>query len=325
LLRYQEFLRQVAPLFKRVFVLVGPQDYHCDVQDSKKSQPMAVELIADRIQGMCESFKNVQFLNRNAVNVDGVRLIGATLWEHVEANDFKRKERVDSSYRECFVPDEDALARDRLVEQITGIQSTKPVARLRTLRVADTVRWHSEDLAFIKRELSDCSRRGQPAVVLTHHPPSEALLKADLDTDSSMQALTNMFARCALASSAGDSKSSSNATTESGSDFSALKVWAFGTYPSFVNKQQGTVQFASNSHGVKGEKWRGYKPAFVLSLPLPKINSSERSSSDAATEKAASSSSAAAAANISASSAPSDLVGGTVESMPDDSEEVDLR
>ena len=94
LLRYQLFLKHTAPQFKRVFVLSGNLEYRSstgcekdgDKDDSdqknkeKQAQQLGSDVIADRIQGMCDSFNNVQFLNRSIANLEGVKLIGATLW-----------------------------------------------------------------------------------------------------------------------------------------------------------------------------------------------------------------------------------------------------
>ncbi|WP_343606453.1 metallophosphoesterase [Roseateles sp.] len=118
---------------------------------------------------------NVHVLNRDAVVIDGVRFLGATLWTDFELPVGNEGEPVD--YQEETDVARALAAANRYVMDFRAIQLEDPPIRRhrrenvkhRTLRAEDTLAMHYVDRDWLRRELE--AGHAGPTVVVTHHAP----------------------------------------------------------------------------------------------------------------------------------------------------------
>lgn len=120
---YATFVRNQAARFKRVFVVLGNHEwYHCR------------ESALEQARALAGKHPNVHVLEKDCVEVDGLRVLGTTLWS-------------DMDYQTaCFMSD---------FRCIYGWTHAKSLEEHRSC-----VRWLEKELAC-----------GRPSVVLTHHAP----------------------------------------------------------------------------------------------------------------------------------------------------------
>jgi len=141
---YKTFLLREAKRFKKVFVVPGNHEYYkTTVQQAK----------ADMKQ-ICSQSSNLVLLDRASVELDGVRVIGVTLWELI----VNAKLALDTmnDYALTYVIDKSPDGKSE---------------EKRKLSVADTNRFYNDDVAFLKAEIVAARANKQPFVVFSHHPP----------------------------------------------------------------------------------------------------------------------------------------------------------
>lgn len=110
------------------------------------------ERIIERCQNLSEPLSDwFHFLHRSAVDIDGHRFIGATLW-------------TDGRFEGAELTQSKTLGE----RYMNDYQLIKTHSRVITFE--DTLRWHLDDLAFISRELEVASESSS-YVVVTHHLP----------------------------------------------------------------------------------------------------------------------------------------------------------
>ena len=118
---------------------------------------------------------NVHVLHRDAVVIDGVRLLGATLWTDFALPVGNEGDPVD--YHEQTDVARALAAANRYVVDFRAIQLEDPSiprhrredVRRRTLRAEDTLAMHHVDRDWLRRELE--AGHAGPTVVVTHHAP----------------------------------------------------------------------------------------------------------------------------------------------------------
>ncbi|AMQ10919.1 calcineurin-like phosphoesterase [Brazilian marseillevirus] len=122
---YSKFLSWCSESFEFVFVVAGNHEYYGEHNMEETDQ---------RIQTLCESFKNVKFLQNSSFSYKDVLFIGATLWSNVP------DDAVDLMNDYVYIP-------DISVELIRK-------------------KWY-DSRNFLNSEIS----RGKKTVILTHHCP----------------------------------------------------------------------------------------------------------------------------------------------------------
>lgn len=274
---YRDFLLLQASRFERVFVLCGNHEYY-------SAGEFPVSFIQDRVRAICAMRPNLYYLERNAVVVDNVRVLGCTLWTNVDEDDRGSVSRVMRDYVEICVDDDSAeailiqgenqkeladyeekkqiiLQKDRELEAITGIATPpeklfknlpkpEPFTPTRELQVIDTLRWHLRDVEWIQTELKQAAALGQTVVVLTHHAP---LFQDELERDATSAAyatdLTQMF-------------------NPSQKDYLPIALWAFGHTHICSDQVLGHTRVVSNPCGYRGAMSR-FRHKFVVDLGAP--------------------------------------------------------
>jgi hypothetical protein len=110
---YANFLLRCADDFEIVLVLAGNHEYYTkfappDSDDDDEvaradTGPLCVVDVNRMIRQICARRANIVFLHRKSLVVNGVRIVGATLWTdtNVAAADRFELERVMNDYRMC--------------------------------------------------------------------------------------------------------------------------------------------------------------------------------------------------------------------------------
>ena len=131
---YLSFLEDCSMKFKDVFVILGNHEHY-----GKNSCSETLECAKK-----AAAAAGVTLLHRSGYDLgENLRIVGATLWSHVE----------DHAARDvqCFISD---------YRRIGGVHS-----------VAQTNQMHAEDVAFLEGEIDRAEARGIRLIVVTHHAP----------------------------------------------------------------------------------------------------------------------------------------------------------
>jgi len=106
----------------------------------------------------CEKHPNLVFMQKKSISLEGVRILGTTLWSFVP----KEAETVVSmhlnDYKKIFTEMEDPDHKYKVPQKIN-------------ITVSDTTNWHLEELAWIKSEIELAKKNNEKIIILTHHSP----------------------------------------------------------------------------------------------------------------------------------------------------------
>jgi hypothetical protein len=139
--KFAGFIRDIAPKYITVLVVASNHEFYRGVYEDVK----------DEIRKITDQHANVHFLDCNVLEVQGVKIIGCTLWTHVP---LACQSAVGSSINDYRL----IYCRDML-----GIP--------RPFTVAETNELHRVEHEFILREIESSRETGKCTVVLTHHAP----------------------------------------------------------------------------------------------------------------------------------------------------------
>jgi hypothetical protein len=135
------FLDYCTKHWDRVFWVAGPHELGHPGFNSPHS---TFRDNMDAMESIAKQYK-VDVLTQNSRVVDGVKVVGATLWTPVSNH------RVEEKYSQ---------------PEFTTIHKFN-----RTIHPIDIAEWNAEDVAFLSSKLTN----EQPTVVLTHHLPHPSL------------------------------------------------------------------------------------------------------------------------------------------------------
>lgn len=153
---WSPFIFEMAERHKAVIYVPGNHEYYGDTFDR------AWEKITGEI-GDWDNPDNLYFMNGdNAVTIDGVRFIGATLW-----TDFELYGNADLSMYTAATYMNDY----RVIGRVAETDDDEYVWRGK-LRPADTRAMHYVHKEFIDNELYQAKRDGLKTMVITHHGPT---------------------------------------------------------------------------------------------------------------------------------------------------------
>ena len=145
-----QFLEYCSTQWDRVFWVAGPHE----LRHSGQTYPLST--FRDNMDAMekITTGLNVNVLTQNATSINGVQIVGASLWTPVSNH------RVEDKYEQ---------------PEFTSIQKFK-----RPLNPIDITEWHMEDMAFLSSKLTDT----KPTVILTHHLPHPSLFSPFLSVSA---------------------------------------------------------------------------------------------------------------------------------------------
>ena len=142
------WLITIAKNFKAVIYVPGNHEYY----QTKKDSILFFRQVNEHLQGYQDEIDNLFILNPGVIEIGGVRVIGATLWSYVPIH-----ARAEVGFR---LNDYQHIYKDTIDE-----------SNIKNITVADTVRWHEEELAFITEELKIAKGNSQSALLCSHHAP----------------------------------------------------------------------------------------------------------------------------------------------------------
>ena len=137
---YAQFIGECASLLPRVVVIAGNHEYY-------NTSGIKMKQVEDQIGHVCGKYANVVYLNKKAVSVDGIEIIGAALWTNIP----------DS----CAAAVANGLNDYRLIYNNEGS----------ILRVIDVNSIFQDHLEFIRRSIIAARLAGRRTLVVTHHVP----------------------------------------------------------------------------------------------------------------------------------------------------------
>lgn len=229
--RFLHLIKTYSPHFKHIFVVAGNHEYYVPGQEKEKATVAEVDKILDEI---CSSVPNATYLQQKSVLVEGVRVIGATLWSKVFDDKRVAVMNVLSDYKHCYTEDESEVNKTRLVT------------------VLDTLRWHEEHLAYILKEVELAKTKGENCVILTHHAP---LIEGTCHPKHDKSAINSAF------------------TTDlkkiiKHKEFNHVKLWAFGHthYNSTRVVGKTTVMANQKCYSFETKVGIAYKKDHVLEI-----------------------------------------------------------
>jgi len=139
--QYEELIDNTAAKFKKVFVLAGNHEYyHGDLDE-----------VNNVIRSICEKYENVVFLQRNSFEIEGVRIIGSTLWTYIPEKSRQYLQYAMNDYNCIKTKDEERVAI--------------------SLSPEHTIKLHEEDVAYFKEEIKKAADANQHVIAMSHHAP----------------------------------------------------------------------------------------------------------------------------------------------------------
>jgi predicted MPP superfamily phosphohydrolase len=147
---YMQFLKQMALLYQYVIVIPGNHEYW-DENVSIENLDQIMTQMCDQINtspsefGRKGSKGKIIYLQKSFVVIDGYRLIGCTLWSHINFPNKLGTAQFDYQY----------------------------VHKSQSLLVTceDTNQLHNDHVQWIQSQITECHQNNQPLIVLTHFGP----------------------------------------------------------------------------------------------------------------------------------------------------------
>lgn len=137
---FKRFMSDVCVRFERVIFVPGNHEYYSKFPKS---------VLDGTLKRLSDKHENFTVLNRAVCDdvATGYRLLGCTLWTHI-----------------------DEESRDLVTAYINDYRLIHAAYRV-AATVDDTNQWHERDVAWLKDELKRAKEDGVRAIVLTHHAP----------------------------------------------------------------------------------------------------------------------------------------------------------
>jgi len=140
--KYQQFLLAQAEKFKKVFVILGNHEFYGAI----------VHEVFEEVQRICSLHPNLIFMHKCSLKINGLRILGTTLWSLVPDDKVQRVGRSLNDYHLISIIDE----------------NTK---KLRKIQVEDTNRWFKDELEWLKKEIDLAKQNKEDVLIMTHHSP----------------------------------------------------------------------------------------------------------------------------------------------------------
>lgn len=136
------FLDSVSPKYRSIFYVPGNHEYYNDrVLPGRSKNDFDLKL-----EKLCHRYDNVILMNNSVYNLDGIKIIGSTLWSNIPEEHSYLTSRINDY---CLI-------------KKTDHESLIPID------INDTNLWNKQSVDFIEKEIKDAS---DPCIVLTHHAP----------------------------------------------------------------------------------------------------------------------------------------------------------
>ena len=220
------FLHQQADRFEQVLFLAGNHEFY-----NKGGTPHTIDEQLEWLRQVCDEKDNLHFLERQAVEIGGVLILGTTLWS--------------------FVPESlEELAESSMNDYHLSYVQHKNGNRYK-MTAAFTNQWHKESLSWLQEMIRQAEEQQQPVVVLTHHTPS---LQGTSNPRYDGSYLSHCFSTDLLYLLK-----------------DPVKFWACGhTHYNFQQRFANGTKLISNQRGYPGQERIDYdEEGLVISVPVP--------------------------------------------------------
>jgi hypothetical protein len=147
--KYEQFLLQQAAQFRHVLVVLGNHEFY----QARAGVPVKTcDKVKDRVRQICSLRPNLIFMDKTSLLLDGVRVLGTTLWSDIPISRAAEVGRSLNDYHLIFVDDQ-------------GLT--------RKLCTDDTGAWFRDEVSWIESEIQSSMAAGERnCIVLSHHTPS---------------------------------------------------------------------------------------------------------------------------------------------------------
>jgi hypothetical protein len=148
----EKFLYQQADRFEHVLFVPGNHEFY---NRNPKKRRISVEEQMAWMRHVCQQRPNLHFMEQKAVEMNGILILGTTLWSHVPSYLASTAEESMNDFKLTFVSSVGKRGKKKLVPMTTAF----------------TNQWHQQSLEWLTEQIQQAKARQQPVVVLTHHTP----------------------------------------------------------------------------------------------------------------------------------------------------------
>jgi Icc-related predicted phosphoesterase len=196
-----------------VIYVLGNHEYY------KGAIPRLLDKVREAAAG-----SNVHVLDRESLEVGGVRFLGCTLWTDL-----------------ALIDGDAGIGIAAAAAQMSDFELIRVSPRFRRLRPEDTITFHRQSRRWLEEELS---KEGSPTVVVSHHAPlPESLHPRYVGDRSNAAYASNLRPLIELKRPA---------------------LWVHGHIHHAVDYHVGTTRILSNPRGYPGEMAEGFRPDLVV-------------------------------------------------------------
>lgn len=145
--RLTHYLKSLSNRFKAIVYIMGNHEFY------KSKLNEGVSKLKERLS----SIENLYILDNETVEIDGISIIGSTLWTNYN--------------------NQDAYLMQKAIERNGGLRdfrkiTYKSLAGFRRLMPSDVVNEFLKSKAFVFQEIEKAKLKGHKTLVMTHHAPS---------------------------------------------------------------------------------------------------------------------------------------------------------
>lgn len=207
------FLKKVCRCFEKVFYIMGNHEYYSYNNQIRHTKE---KLIQNLKKITAIEIPNLVILDNEMVEVDGIKIIGCTLWSSIPLIDRAAANSSMNDY--CNIS--------------TNIDADETDQHGRLFSAHDSNRLHNECVKFISGTLAECKDTDN-VIILTHHAPLTHGTSSPMYSTSSTQCcystdLSDLFKPC-------------------------VKLWAFGHTHWNCDFVYNNVRVVSNPRGYINE------------------------------------------------------------------------
>jgi predicted phosphodiesterase len=190
------------------------------------------EFYRHSLPGLAEQLKQeaagsqIYLLENGAAEIGGVTFLGCTLW-----TDFQ-------------ISGNPAAAMRYAEESMSDYQIVRFDPEQRSLRARDTVRLHTESVAWLQGQLSHC--KTERTVMVTHHAPSSR-------SEASHHANSPL-------------KPAFSSDLDALIEQSGVPLWIYGHTHFNTDYRIGSTRVLTNQRGYPGERCKGFDPSLVVEI-----------------------------------------------------------
>ena len=228
------FLEKVCPKFEKVIYILGNHEYY----NSKKRLDM--NAVLQKLRDFSkQKIPNLTILENESIVLEGVTILGTTLWSHIPLSDYDSVSKNINDYNSIYVKLNSSFSSSENEENEDDDNKT-------TLLTPDyTNHLHKKAVLWLYDEIT--KDENKPIVVFTHHAPLKQGTSSNLHVSNGTD--------------------SSYSTELSGLFKKNVKLWAFGHTHHKCNFTFRDTQVVSNPMGYSNrEDTTKYENDFVVYL-----------------------------------------------------------